>query len=145
MPSKSQFVALFSDSQKDMLAGGVSGCVAKTFTAPLSRLTALSQVQSIESGFSLRSVITSVGKIFREEGLWSLWKGNFSSIIHRFPYSSINFASYSMSRNALVEGISCLLMGCYYVIRFSLGRNTVAAIRLWRICRYHVVRALLPS
>lgn len=146
MPWKSQFVALFSDSQKDMLAGGISGCVAKTFTAPLSRLTALSQVQSIESGFSLRSVIASVGKILREEGLWSLWKGNFSSIIHRFPYSSINFASYSMSRNALVEGIRIYLFVCDDVghDRFSSGGNTIAAFGLWRLCWHHVMRALLP-
>ena len=146
MPWKSQFVALFSDSQKDMLAGGVSGCVAKTFTAPLSRLTALSQVQSIESGFSLRSVITSVGKILREEGLWSLWKGNFSSIIHRFPYSSINFASYSMSRNALVEGTFYLLpVPSYYVVRISFGGNTTAAPGLWCLRWYYVMRALLSS
>ena len=98
----------FSHGEKTMLAGGVAGCVAKTVTAPLSRLTLLLQVSPMISSHAASSGTVSMAKerelsgslykvcrrIVREEGLLSLWKGNLTSVIHRFPYSAINFTAY---------------------------------------------------
>lgn len=34
------------------------------------------------------------GHIVRQEGLLSLWKGNGVTVVHRLPYSAINFWAY---------------------------------------------------
>jgi hypothetical protein len=33
-------------------------------------------------------------RVFREEGVRAFWKGNGVTIVHRLPYSSINFFAY---------------------------------------------------
>ena len=80
---------------KTMVAGGVAGCVAKTVTAPLARLTLLYQVAPIQSNNRITEPLMTVcRRILHEEGVLSFWKGNLTSVIHRFPYSAINFYTY---------------------------------------------------
>lgn len=106
----------FSDflcrSQRTMAAGGFAGCVAKTIMAPLSRLTILFQVGPMLSAATDSGSVTmktnqfsgslySVGRrVLKEEGLLSFWKGNLTSVIHRFPYSAINFTVYDRLRTS---------------------------------------------
>ena len=106
----------FSDflgrSQRTMAAGGIAGCVAKTIMAPLSRLTILFQVGPMLSSASGNGVsaasnnqfsgsLYNVGlRVFKEEGFLSFWKGNLTSVIHRFPYSAINFTVYDRLRTS---------------------------------------------
>lgn len=33
-------------------------------------------------------------RIYQEEGLRAFWKGNAVTIVHRLPYSALNFFSY---------------------------------------------------
>lgn len=84
-----------STTQKTAIAGGVGGCLGKTCTAPLSRITILYQVNNSMCSSSL---LSTFWKILRTEGLSSFWKGNLTSVIHRFPYSGINFATYEHAR-----------------------------------------------
>jgi len=84
---------------KHLFCGGVAGSVAKTVTAPLSRLTILFQVHSLVTTKEKRpkfSMTFSGGlkKIVERGGLISLWKGNGTSVLHRFPFSAINFFVY---------------------------------------------------
>ena len=44
--------------------------------------------------------------VLKSEGLLSFWKGNLTSVIHRFPYSAINFAVYNRSERLLRSSAS---------------------------------------
>jgi hypothetical protein len=97
-------------TQQTMIAGGIAGSISKTATAPLSRLTILYQVHSVKMGpesvrynvnESLFSVIRNVNK---QEGFKSFWKGNFTAVIHRFPYSAVNFGVYDFLKKRILIG-----------------------------------------
>ena len=110
--SNESFTDFLIRSQRTMAAGGIAGCVAKTIMAPLSRLTILFQVGPLLSAATHDGVIAvktndfsgslySVGRrVLKEEGLLSFWKGNLTSVIHRFPYSAINFTVYDRLRTS---------------------------------------------
>lgn len=92
-----------AESLKLLAAGGVAGAVSKTATAPLARLTILYQVQGVASsaasgaapspiaGMSLPAALRAV---CAREGAASLWRGNGVTILHRLPYSAVNFWAY---------------------------------------------------
>jgi hypothetical protein len=44
-------------------------------------------------------------RVVRTEGVRSLWKGNMVTIIHRIPYSSINFYTYEVTSRWLAEAL----------------------------------------
>jgi hypothetical protein len=83
--------------------------MGKTVTAPLSRITILFQVNALpldldhtqSSTPRSRSIRSVMKQIIREEGVRSLWNGNLTAIIHRFPYSAINFASYEYLKKVM--------------------------------------------
>jgi len=84
---------------KHLFCGGVAGSAAKTVTAPLSRLTILFQVHSLVTTKENRpkyamSMKEGVTKIIQRGGILQLWRGNGTSVIHRFPFSAINFFVY---------------------------------------------------
>lgn len=86
-------------TSRTLLNGGVAGCVAKTATAPLTRLTVLAQTGAISMSTSTQwrrsREATSCGNILRQvlrqEGVLSLWKGNICTCLHRLPSSAITF------------------------------------------------------
>jgi len=87
------------EALKQLFCGGIAGSVAKTVTAPLSRLTILFQVHSMVTTRSNRpqfamSLGGGISKIVERGGIKSLWRGNMTSVLHRFPYSAINFFVY---------------------------------------------------
>jgi solute carrier family 25 (mitochondrial phosphate transporter), member 23/24/25/41 len=94
------------EAAKQLFCGGLAGSVAKTVTAPLSRLTILFQVHSLVTTKYHRpkfamSVHGGFHKIIERGGIISLWKGNLTSVLHRFPYSAINFFVYEHSMDIL--------------------------------------------
>ncbi|KAK9815221.1 hypothetical protein WJX72_000172 [[Myrmecia] bisecta] len=93
--ANSQAAAEVLETGKLLLAGGVAGAVSKTATAPLARLTILYQVQGMHQAHGKRvSLQQAVTQIIRQEGVRALWKGNMVTIIHRLPYSAVNFWAY---------------------------------------------------
>ena len=91
-----------------MIAGGIAGSIGKTLTAPLSRLTILYQVSPIKSVGNVHnnfqgSLYNSFYKVFKQEGFISFWKGNLTSVLHRFPYSAINFSCYELSKEFITD------------------------------------------
>jgi len=82
----------------DFAAGGISGAVAKTATAPIERVKLIIQTQDsnprIRSGEVPR--YTGIGNCFArvlsEQGFAAFWRGNFTNVIRYFPTQAFNFA-----------------------------------------------------
>jgi solute carrier family 25 (adenine nucleotide translocator) protein 4/5/6/31 len=82
----------------DFAAGGTSGAIAKTCTAPIERVKLIIQTQDanprIKSGEVPR--YTGIGNCFArvhaEQGMGAFWRGNFTNILRYFPTQAFNFA-----------------------------------------------------
>lgn len=82
----------------DFAAGGVSGAVSKTLTAPIERVKLVIQTQDanpkIKSGEVPR--YTGIGNCFTriasEQGIGAFWRGNGTNIIRYFPTQAFNLA-----------------------------------------------------
>lgn len=83
---------------KDFTAGGVSGAIAKTCTAPIERVKLIIQTQDanplIKSGEVPR--YTGIGncfaRVYSEQGMAAFWRGNLTNVIRYFPTQAFNFA-----------------------------------------------------
>jgi solute carrier family 25 (adenine nucleotide translocator) protein 4/5/6/31 len=82
----------------DFLAGGVSGAIAKTCTAPIERVKLIIQTQDanpkIISGEVPRytGIVNCFTRVYSEQGLAAFWRGNGVNIIRYFPTQAFNFA-----------------------------------------------------
>jgi len=80
------------------MAGGVSGAVAKTCTAPIERVKLLIQTQDanpkIISGEIPRytGIANCFTRVAAEQGIGAFWRGNLTNIIRYFPTQAFNFA-----------------------------------------------------
>ena len=89
---------LTSDFIINFLAGGISGSVAKTCTAPIERVKLLIQTQDVNPKVVSGEVIPYSGiidcftRVMKEQGITSLWRGNVTNIIRYFPTQAFNFA-----------------------------------------------------
>lgn len=87
-----------SDFVVNFLAGGVSGAVAKTATAPIERVKLIIQTQDanpkILSGEVPRytGIINCFTRVSSEQGIKAFWRGNLTNIIRYFPTQAFNFA-----------------------------------------------------
>merc|ERR1712151_1350171 len=88
-PAKKSFVV-------DFLAGGVSAAVSKTIVAPIERVKMLLQVQQVVKDIPLEQRYNGIGDCFsrvvKEQGFWSLYRGNLANVIRYFPTQALNFA-----------------------------------------------------
>ena len=72
------------------LAGGTSGAVAKTCTAPIERVKLLIQTQDanpkIISGEVARytGIVNCFSRVSSEQGFKAFWRGNFTNILRYF-------------------------------------------------------------
>jgi solute carrier family 25 (adenine nucleotide translocator) protein 4/5/6/31 len=104
MPKKPQTVM---DFVKDLAAGGFSGAVSKTITAPIERVKLIIQTQDanplIKSGEVPR--YTGIGNCFSrvasEQGMGAFWRGNFTNCIRYFPTQAINLACKDSIKGAV--------------------------------------------
>ena len=82
----------------DFAAGGISGAVAKTATAPIERVKLLIQTQDanplIKSGQVPRytGIVNCFVRVYQEQGLGAFWRGNVTNVIRYFPTQAFNFA-----------------------------------------------------
>jgi len=82
----------------DFAAGGISGAIAKTGTAPIERVKLIIQTQDanplIMSGQVPRytGIVNCFTRVYNEQGLAAFWRGNFTNVIRYFPTQAFNFA-----------------------------------------------------
>jgi len=82
----------------DFAAGGVSGAVSKTITAPIERVKLVIQTQDANPRIASGEVAryTGIGncfvRIFQEQGVAAFWRGNLTNIIRYFPTQAFNLA-----------------------------------------------------
>ncbi|KAF8820676.1 putative adenine nucleotide translocator [Cardiosporidium cionae] len=82
----------------DFTMGGVSAAISKTCVAPIERVKMLIQTQDIipeiKSGQIPRynGLIDCFYRVSKEQGVTSLWRGNFANVLRYFPTQAFNFA-----------------------------------------------------
>lgn len=85
----------FYDVFIDFMAGGISGALAKTLAAPMERVKLLLQTQEANKrldGRKYNGIVDCFVRCVKEEGVASLWRGNWANVIRYFPTQAINFS-----------------------------------------------------
>ncbi len=82
-----------------LLAGGLSGVVAKSSVAPLDRVKIL--YQTLSKAYPRQSARKTLSFIYATEGVKGLWRGNWSSVVRIYPYAAIQFASFERYKRYL--------------------------------------------
>lgn len=94
----------------EVVAGGCAGCIAKTAFAPFTRLTVLAQTSTLvatcqfASANSInveRGMFHVMSQIHKQEGLTALWRGNTLTLIHRFPFTGMQFGIMEVLKRKL--------------------------------------------
>jgi solute carrier family 25 (adenine nucleotide translocator) protein 4/5/6/31 len=93
----------------DWLTGGVSAAISKTAVAPIERVKLLLQVQdaskSITADKKYKGIIDVLVRVPKEQGFWSLWRGNLANVIRYFPTQALNFAFKDTYKNMFMKGV----------------------------------------
>jgi solute carrier family 25 (adenine nucleotide translocator) protein 4/5/6/31 len=82
----------------DFAAGGVSGAIARTCTAPIERVKLIIQLQDANPKIISGEVerYKGIGDCFKrvkaEQGMGAFWRGNFTNVLRYFPTQAFNFA-----------------------------------------------------
>lgn len=116
-----------SDFLISFMAGGVSGAVAKTCTAPIERVKLLIQTQDanpkIISGEVAR--YTGIGNCFTrvaaEQGIGAFWRGNMTNIIRYFPTQAFNFAFKDSIKAMFPKADKNTEFGKFFLINMAAG------------------------
>lgn len=111
----------------DFAAGGISGAVAKTATAPIERVKLIIQTQDanpkIKSGEVAR--YTGIGncftRVYQEQGLKAFWRGNFTNVIRYFPTQAFNFAFKDQIKALFPKYSSKKEFGMYFLVNMASG------------------------
>jgi len=116
-----------ADFLKDFLAGGISGAVAKTATAPIERVKLIIQTQDanplIKSGEVAR--YTGIGncftRVYQEQGMGAFWRGNFTNVIRYFPTQAFNFAFKDTIKALFPKYSSKTDFGKFFLVNMASG------------------------
>jgi len=101
MQNKQQTVGLLSPQESSnryrvlldyFIAGGIAGAASRTVVSPLERLKIIYQVQGTQRQYV--GVIPSLSKMWKEEGIVGMFRGNGINVVRIMPYSAVQFTSY---------------------------------------------------
>jgi len=116
-----------SDFLINFLAGGVSGAVAKTCTAPIERVKLLIQTQDanpdIRSGKVARytGILDCFTRVSKEQGIKAFWRGNLTNIIRYFPTQAFNFAFKDTIKNLFPKANKNTEFAKFFAINMASG------------------------
>jgi solute carrier family 25 (adenine nucleotide translocator) protein 4/5/6/31 len=116
-----------SDFLINFLAGGVSGAVAKTATAPIERVKLLIQTQDanpkIISGEVPRytGIVDCFVRVGKEQGIKAFWRGNLTNIIRYFPTQAFNFAFKDSIKAMFPKANKNTEFGKFFLINMASG------------------------
>lgn len=111
----------------NFLAGGVSGAVAKTATAPIERVKLLIQTQDanpkIISGEVARynGIVDCFVRVASEQGVSAFWRGNLTNIIRYFPTQAFNFAFKDSIKALFPKADKKTEFGKFFMINMASG------------------------
>merc|ERR1719426_639109 len=117
----------FTAFLKDFAAGGVSGAIAKTATAPIERVKLIIQTQDsnplIRSGEVERykGIGDCFSRVYSEQGLGAFWRGNFTNVLRYFPTQAFNFAFKDTIKNMFPKYSSKTDFGKFFAINVASG------------------------
>lgn len=120
MSSSTEFLINF-------LAGGTSGAVAKTTTAPIERVKLLIQTQDanpkIISGEVARytGIVDCFVRVSKEQGIKAFWRGNLTNIIRYFPTQAFNFAFKDSIKSLFPPADKKTEFGKFFLINMASG------------------------
>jgi len=91
----------------DLLTGGTAAAVSKTAVAPIERVKLLLQVQHAQKSIEVKykGIIDCFSRVAKEQGFWSLWRGNLANVIRYFPTQALNFAFKDTYKKLFIGGI----------------------------------------
>lgn len=87
------------NAASSLLAGAIAGCLSKSLTAPLEKISLTHQLNP----FSTSSISSSVKSIYSSEGISGLFKGNLLNILEAIPDSSIKFYTFERAKSFLFK------------------------------------------
>lgn len=94
---------------RDFMLGGVSGAIAKTLSAPIERVKLLLQTQHNNPKLAERpytGILNCFSRCISEEGVLSLWRGNWANVLRYFPTQAINFSIKDSLNRTFVHGVN---------------------------------------
>jgi len=111
----------------DFAAGGISGAVAKTATAPIERVKLIIQTQDsnpkIRSGEVKRytGIVDCFSRVASEQGVAAFWRGNFTNVIRYFPTQAFNFAFKDTIKALFPRYNSKTDFGMFFLVNMASG------------------------
>jgi solute carrier family 25 (adenine nucleotide translocator) protein 4/5/6/31 len=93
----------------DLASGGTAAAVSKTVVAPIERVKLLLQVQDASATIAVdkryKGIIDVLVRVPKEQGFFSLWRGNLANVIRYFPTQALNFAFKDTYKRLFIEGV----------------------------------------
>jgi len=93
----------------DLASGGTAAAISKTAVAPIERVKLLLQVQDASKTIAVdkryKGIIDILVRVPKEQGFFSLWRGNLANVIRYFPTQALNFAFKDTFQKMFMKGV----------------------------------------
>lgn len=106
---------------------GILAMLFRTMTAPLERVKLILQTQASSRQIAntdrtaYRGIINAFIRIPKEQGFFSLWRGNLINICRYFPAQAINFSFYDLYYEAFEQVIQSRTAHSHEILPFLAG------------------------